>query len=194
MPTSVQADDIPRGIRRQRIRVFFLLIVFVLVTSGAPTLHPSQDVLRELLDPYVDAVGLWQGQWALFAPETDKINVAVVGIVEFADGETSEWRHPDWRELGPLGKFRSFRLMEFTDGIRRNANRGAWQTFAEYLVRTHAHPTDESIRPTRVSLWRHYVVIPVPREPLRPIADPFPLSERELFFRADLEYRLDLDP
>ena len=192
MRTSVQADDVPGGIRRQTIRGVFLLIVFVLVTSGAPTLHWSQNALRERLDLYVDAVGLWQGQWELFAPEPDKINVAVVGIVEFADGETSEWRHPDWGELGPLGKFRSFRLMEFTDGIRRDANSGAWRTFAEYVVRTHPHPTNAYVPPTRVSLWRHYVVIPQPHEPLRPIADPFILSERELFFTARLEYSPNL--
>ena len=183
---SMEADDAPRGIDRRVIHVFVALILFVLATSAAPTLHPSQDVFREWLDPFVDGIGLWQGQWALLGPEVDKINSAVVGVVEFADGERAEWRHPNWRELSPLQKFRFFRLMEFTDGIRRDSNRGAWRAFAEYVVRTQPHPTDPSVPATRVSLWRQFVTIPEPCAPLRPIADPFVPSEQRLFYSAVL--------
>jgi hypothetical protein len=161
---------------RRVIQVFVALLVFVLATSAAPTLHPSQDAFREWVDPFVDGIGLWQGQWELFGPEVDKVNVAVVGVVEFADGERVEWRHPVWRESSPLQKFRHFRLMEFTDGLRQDSNRGAWRAFAEYVVRTNPHPTDPSVRATRVSLWRQFVNIPVPRAPLRPIAEPVSLS------------------
>ena len=86
----MEADDAPRGIRRRIIHVFVALILFILGTSATPTLHPIQDVVREWLDPFVDGVGLWQGQWALFGPDADKINVAVVGLVEFADGARAE--------------------------------------------------------------------------------------------------------
>lgn len=185
-PVPLEADDAPRGMDRRVIQVFVALLVFVLATSAAPTLHPSQDAFREWVDPFVDGIGLWQGQWELFGPEVDKVNVAVVGVVEFADGERVEWRHPVWRESSPLQKFRHFRLMEFTDGLRLDSNRGAWRAFAEYVVRTNPHPTDPSVRATRVSLWRQFVNIPVPRAPLRPIAEPFVPSEQRLFYSADL--------
>ena len=76
--------------------------------------------------------------------------------------------------------------MEFTDGIRRDSNRGVWRAFAEYVARTQPHPTDPSIRATRVSLWRQFIVIPEPRAALRPIADPFIPSEQRLFYSAVL--------
>lgn len=182
----MEAEDAPRGIRRWLIRAFVVLLLFVLATSALPTLHPRQDALREWLDPFVDAVGLWQGQWALFGPEADKINVAVRAVVEFEDGATAEWNSPDWRELSPLQKFRHFRLMEFTDGIRRSSNSGAWSAFADYVVRTSPHPSDPSVPATHISLWRHFVVIPEPEMPLRPIADPFPLVRKYRFYQQDL--------
>ena len=183
---SREADDAPRGMDRRVIQVFVPLLLFILATSAAPTLHSSQDAFREWLDPFVDGIGLWQGQWTLFGPEVDKINSAVVGVVDFADGERAEWRHPSWGEISPLQKFRHFRLMEFTDGIRQDSNRGAWRAFAEYVVRTQPHPTDPSVAATRVTLWRQFVNIPEPRAPLRPIADPFTPSEQRLFYSAVL--------
>lgn len=179
---TTEAEDAPRGRQRRIIHVFVAVLLFIIATSATPTVHPSQDVVRDWLDPFVDAVGLWQGQWALFGPEVDKINVAVVGVVEFADGQRAEWRTPNLYELAPSQKFRFFRLMEFTDGIRRDANQGAWPALAEYVVGILPHPTDSSVRAMRVSLWRQYVILPEPRAPLRPIADPFPLTEQELFF------------
>ena len=178
----MEADDAPRGTHRRVIHVFVALILVILATSGLPTLHPSQDVIREWLDPFVDGVGLWQGQWALFGPEADKINVSIVGVVEFADGERTEWRHPNWHDLSPREKFRFFRYMEYTDGIWRNSNGGAWPAFADYVVRERPHPTDPSVAVTRVSLWRQSVVIPPPVAPLRPIADPFPVVEQQVFY------------
>lgn len=182
----MEAKDAPRGIRRTLIHAFVALLLFVLGASAVPTLHPRQEVLREWLDPFVDGVGLWQGQWALFGPEPDKINVAVRAVVEFADGATAEWNSPNWRELTPLQKFRLYRFMEFTDGIRRDANDGAWPAFADFVVRTTPHPTDRSVPAAHVSLWRRFVVIPEPQVPLRPIADPFPLARNYRFYHRDL--------
>ena len=179
---SVQAGDAPSGLRRRMIHVFVSVVLIILATSATPTLHPSQDVVREWLDPFVDGVGLWQGQWELFGPEVDRVNTAVVGVVEFADGERTEWRHPRWGQLSPLEKFRFFRFMEFTDGIWQNLNGGAWPAFAEYVVRTRPHPTDPSVPAVRVSLWYQFVLIPQPRAPLRPIANPFIPTEQGLFF------------
>ena len=178
----MEADDAPRGTHRRVIHVFVALVLVILATSGLPTLHPSQDVIREWLDPFVDGVGLWQGQWALFGPEADKINVSIVGVVEFADGERTEWRHPNWHDLSPREKFRFFRYMEYTDGIWRSSNGGAWPAFADYVVRERPHPTDPSVAVTRVSLWRQSVVIPPPVAPLRPIADPFPIVEQQVVY------------
>ena len=184
---TMEADDAPSGIRRSIIHVFVSLVLFIMATSAAPTLHPSQDIVREWLDPFVDGVGLWQGQWELFGPEADKINVAVVGIVLFADGSRAEWRHRYWHELSGPQKFRFFRFMEFTDGIRRDQNQGAWRAFAEYVVRVRPHPTDPSVPAARVTLWRQSVVIPAPQVPLRPLADPFPMESQQLFYTRVFE-------
>ena len=184
---TMEASDAPTGVRRRIVHVFVWVLLLIIATSAAPTLHPGQDVVRQWLDPFVDGVGLWQGQWALFGPEPDKINVVVVGLVEFADGARAEWRHPEWGQLSGLQKFRFFRFMEFTDGIRRDQNRGAWPAFAEYVVRVRPHPTDPSVPAARVTLWRQSVVIPAPQVPLRPLADPFPMESQQLFYTRVFE-------
>ncbi|MCA9603849.1 MAG: hypothetical protein R3A78_04620 [Polyangiales bacterium] len=178
----MDAEDAPRGIRRAAINVFLVALLFVLGASGLPTIVDAQARLREWIDPFVDGIGLWQGQWELFAPEPDKINVAVVAIVEFDDGYVTDWRSPDWRTLTEFERFRHFRTGEYTDGIRQNANRGAWPALADYARRTAHHPTNPHAEVVRVSLWRDFVVIPRPAEPLRPRAQPFTFDRRFMFF------------
>ncbi len=171
---------------RRVTNAFQALLLFVLATSALPTLHTAQDKLREMLDPLVDAVGLWQGQWELFAPEPDKVNVRVVAIVEFADGVTGGWRSPNWQEMSAAARFRHFRLSEFVDGIRLDNNSGAWHAFARWVAREVEHPEGGDAAPVHVTLWRYWVIIPEPESPLRPLSSPLPMSNQSRFLELEL--------
>lgn len=162
------------------------IIVFLLCVQGFPALLPGHAALREELDTLIDGMGLWQGQWELFGPEPDKINVALVGVVEFEDGAVSEWRSPNPREYSIWEKSRRFRFTEFIDSVHQNDNSGAWPALADYIVANAEHPGGLAARPKRVSLWRLYVMIPPPQEPLRPFADPFPHDQKYRFYVREL--------
>ena len=190
MDAHDQTHAVTRSLRRLRSRrianVFQVLLLCVLLTSGLPTLHPAQDALRETLDSVVDAVGLWQSQWELFAPEPDKVNVRVVAFVEFADGVTGGWKSPDWQTLSGAARFRHFRLAEFVDGIRLDSHRGAWPAFARWVAREVQHPDGGAAPPVRVTLWRYWVVIPEPRSPLSKLSDPLPMQLQDEFHVQEL--------
>lgn len=176
--SAVPGSAVPAGPATQ---VFIAALLCILLVSGLPTFFPAQGRLREWSDDFVDALGLWQGQWQLFAPEPDKINVRVRAYVQFADGADAVWTSPDWRRLSAWEKFRFFRQGEYFDGVRQNANRGAWPALARY-VRTHVpHPKGLDVPVRRVILHRDYVVLPPPSDPLRPVSRPFPLSDTYVF-------------
>ena len=176
-----------RSVRSRRgANALQAMLLFVLLTSALPTVHPAQDALRETLDPFVDAVGLWQGQWELFAPEPDKVNVRVVAFVEFEDGVMGGWRSPNWRTLSAAARFRHFRLAEFVDGIRLDAHHGAWPAFARWVAREVKHPEGGDAPAVRVTLWRYWVVIPEPQLPLSLLSDPLPMRLQAEFHVQEL--------
>jgi len=178
----MEADDAPSGAKRYTIDGFLVVIIVVLCGTALPTFHPAQFRLREWLNPLIDGLGLWQGQWQLFAPEADKVNSAIVGVVEYDDGTTYEWRSPEWSQRSPWHKFRHFRMMEYADGVRLDDNAGAWDALAAHVYAVGSDATgDTPPKPGTVSLWRHWTVIPPPEEPLRPMSESFRPDQRIKF-------------
>jgi hypothetical protein len=175
-----------RVIKAKALCLFQGLLLLILLIGGLPNFHPAQKALREMLDPLIDALGLWQGQWELFAPDPDSINVRVVAVVEFEDGETAQWRSPEWQEMSVAAKFRHFRMAEYVDGIRKDPNRGAWPALANWVARQVNHPQGRDSDRVRVELWRHWVVIPPPGSPLPPLSPPLPMREEYKFYEQGL--------
>ncbi len=183
----MEALDAPVGPMRRLVSSFLLVTVGVLGLSGLPKYVEAQDTVRDWIDPAVVGLGLWQTRWELYAPSPDSTNAAIVGVVQFEDDLRAEWRSPDWHALSWRGKLRYFRHAEYVDGARRNSNPGMWAPLARHLARSVQHPVDESVRPVRVELWRHWVNLPEPEEPLRPFADPFPLESKYRFHVEELD-------
>lgn len=141
---------------------FLLAWLLVLFVDAAPLVGDWHKQLRDDLDAYLDVTGLWQGSWTLFAPDPDKINVAVSAEIIFPDDERLIWQSPKWRELSAWQRFLKFREAEFVDNIRLNQNKGAWPTLADYLYNDAVHPRNPEIKPSKIVLTRHWVLIPPP--------------------------------
>ena len=140
------------------------------------------------LDAYLDVTGLWQGNWQLFAPEPDKINVAVSADVTFSDGREVAWRSPDWRSLSAWQRFLLFREAEFIDNIRSDENAAGWPTFADYLGRNILHPDDPKLKPKKIVLTRHWVIIPPPDdENIRQFPEVPSMDGSFIFFAKDFQ-------
>lgn len=146
-----------------RFRSCLLAIFIAIITiDAAPPFSKSFGRVKDAIDPLVDVTGLWQGSWQLFAPDVDKVNSRVSAQILFSDGKTVVWKSPDWANMLPLQRFFRFREAEFYDNIRFDSNSGGWPSFAEYLART-AVPQRRNSTPVRISLYRHWAVIPPPK-------------------------------
>lgn len=162
-PTSPTSR--PPGRLAQLLLVLWLAVV---VVDGLPL----WDQGRQWIDPVLDKTGLWQGPWNLFAPEVDKVNIRVGATIHFADGQISQWRSPEWQDMGAVDRFLKFREMEWVDGIRIDDNRGAWDSFAAYLAKQALHPRGANVPVARVRMTRYWAEIPPPERGVIP-AEPY---------------------
>ncbi|MFK7770110.1 MAG: hypothetical protein AB8B55_23070 [Mariniblastus sp.] len=163
-------------LKKSLVNIFLVGFLLVMLIDPAPRIPASiagvelpqlrkwQGQLKDGLDPYLDATGLWQGDWRLFAPSPDKINASVTAEVAFEDGKIVLVKTPNWREISAWERFVKFREAEFVDGVRNDNNRAIWPTYADYLRRTVKHPTDEKQRVTEVLLSRRWANIAPPDE------------------------------
>ena len=121
---------------RQKIAANLFIVCFVTLglIDAIPVTSATHARLKSAADPWLDKIGLWQGDWRLFAPDPRSLNVTVSSRF-IGDGTSLEWNSPDWRDLSLPEKFFLVRHTKFYDGLRLDQNSGAWAAFAEYRLR-----------------------------------------------------------
>ena len=174
--------------RKILVNCFLLVWLMVLFIDAAPQLGQWHLTLRGKLDAYLDVTGLWQGDWSLFAPNPDKINVSITANVTFVDGREVVWRSPDWRSMSAWQRFLSFREAEFIDNVRLDKFVDVWPDLANYLSRTIKHPEDPELKPTMIVLARQWVIIPKPnKDNLKQFPEVPAMNRDFIFFAEDYE-------
>lgn len=148
--------------------LFIAIMLVIMLLDGMPSTGAHHDRAKNWLDPWLDATGLWQGQWALFAPEVLKRNARVSAALEDSSGFTLRWQSPAFQDLSVIGRFRAFREGEFFDNIRNNDYSGAWESVADYLARTEFPAGVSGQTLVRVRLRRHWWDIPPPGKGMLP--------------------------
>lgn len=143
--------------------LFIFALLFVLLIDGLPTTHKGHERVKTFLDPVVDGLGLWQGNWKLFAPDPDHMNTWVEARVTYGDGSQWSWTTPDWQKRNLWEKFIQGRHPKFSDAFRLDKRKGIWPYIVDYVVRIAPKPTSGA-RPTRVELLRHWWDVPPPAE------------------------------
>ena len=122
------------GLQKRAATAFIVVFVGLGVVDATPVVSPSHARLKNRIDAFMDATGLWQGNWRLFAPMPRKINVYV--SARFVSGDVAvDWHSPRWTQMGFVEKFFHVRHMKFYDAIRLDENRRTWEAFAEYQRR-----------------------------------------------------------
>ena len=148
--------------RRKVTNLFITGMLVIMLLDGMPSTGSLHDRARQSLDPWLDATGLWQGHWALFAPDVLKRNARVSADLEADNGLAIHWKSPLFQDLTITGRFRAFREGEFFDNIRNDEFSGAWDSVADYLGRTEFPSSLPGLKLARVRLRRHWWDIPPP--------------------------------
>lgn len=130
------------------------------VIETIPSYSPIQKTLKKTIDPVLDATGLWQGTWNLFAPNLDQENHWIEMEFVLEDGSIDLRRSPHWDEISSPRKFLHAREIEFYDRIRDSANQAAWTSYANFLVRQYSDTTQT--HPAEIHLYQCIRKIPAP--------------------------------
>lgn len=122
----------------RRIVANLLIVAFLvaIVVDGLPSLGLFHDRAKTALDPVLDASGLWQGSWGVFAPTVSRENKHVEVHVAFADGGRADWRSPRWRQLSAWEKLTHFREMGYCERLRQDQNQLLFPALLDYVARS----------------------------------------------------------
>jgi len=134
--------------------------MLVALLDAFPLYRESHKRLSERLHPVLNATGLYQGDWQLFAPDPDRINSWVQARVQRADGSSWIWSTPDWQRRSQLQRFQEGRHQKLSDAMRLDSRRALWPYFSDYIARM-APP---GARPVRVELTRYWWDLPEPAQ------------------------------
>lgn len=135
------------------------LLALILIDAFTP-LAPY---LPRAIQPVMQATGLAQGQWSMFAPSPDTVNARIRAEIDYADGQHVTWRSPVWSQLSPAERFVTNRRLEYFDAVIQPHNTAVWDDFARYLVQSQC-PAGSTAKGTRIELWIEEALILNPDE------------------------------
>jgi hypothetical protein len=183
--TDPSSPALPRA-RKNATNLFIVIFLGFMIVDAVPAISPMHAMAKQILDPILDATGLWQGSWQLFAPSPKSINVWITATIEFEDGSSYEWRSPRWRQLSLGEKFWLCRHTRFYENLRLDSYSEVWPAFAAYRIRQLPEPLrGKKVR--RVELVRHWMTIPKPTSLWHSLPTDFRPDRRYLFYSK--EYR-----
>jgi hypothetical protein len=144
-------------------------VCFHIAAVGA-WLLPDNWLLRnqvaQVVRPYLFFSGTWQS-WEMFCPTPGHMNSFLDATVRLADGTTRAWTFPRMRSYNLLERYQKERYRKWVENIRMDANEIAWADAARFVARRFV---GEASRPVRVSLHRHWAMVPPPEQGLgRPL-------------------------
>jgi hypothetical protein len=117
----IHMNIVPPSRRRIMVRCFALIALLTIMIDTAPrssVTSPLQDRLR----PALNVIGLWQGEWPLFAPNPTINNgwlsaefYPVGGKLPLMEpnGKPLSWNSPIWSEYSAWSKFYRFRHVNY---------------------------------------------------------------------------------
>lgn len=122
-----------RRLRRCAVRVFVCLLIPCLALDAVPWGALPSKRPKQWLSEFTKRTGLWQGEWAMFAPRPYVNNYWMTADIETADGLRDQWMSPYWPMESSWSKFVNFRHMNFYNRLHLPMNSVARGDFAEYL-------------------------------------------------------------
>ena len=157
-------------------------IVIVLLLFALDTMPCTPEPVRRLMRPLLNATGLWQGTWSLFAPIPDSTNHRLRADIEFADGTHHVWNSPDWRSQTAWQRFVGHRESECLEKIWEEDNTVAWPAFAQSLVHRETSLVKSDQSPRQVVLSVRWGDISPPEGDRWSAASPMAYDQERVFF------------
>ncbi len=148
--------------KRIATNLFIGSLLFLMILDAIPSYGAIQDRLKAWIDPVLDITGLWQGEWALFAPDVLKRNARMSAQIGCTNGRILFWDSPALHKMTIPGRFLAFREGQYFENIRDDSESGAWESLADHLVRTEVSAAYPGERAGWIVILRHWWDVPPP--------------------------------
>lgn len=140
---SPAAYEIPVW-RRWVIKLFVATLLLVIVVQCAPRRFAAIDFAKDAIGPVARRLGLWQAEWALFAPDPQLNNAWLSAEIYAPDGTLTTWNSTYWGTASGVQKFRDFRMLNFGNRLSRR-DPLARDDFADYIARQMIGPGVQAV-------------------------------------------------
>ncbi|MCA9128630.1 MAG: hypothetical protein KDB22_16195 [Planctomycetales bacterium] len=135
------------GKARPAIRLFALVWFVALAIDVSPGQFAWCVAAKRWLSPVLNRIGLWQGEWPLFAPDPILNNAWLSADLYAPDSTLQTWNSTYWGTEGTWDKFYRFRHMNYDIRIAF-AKKPVIEDFADFVARQMIGP---SARPVQLA-------------------------------------------
>ncbi len=156
-------------------RTLFLLIAGVMILDVVPPEWVYWQWVKDANSRLTNSLGIWQGQWPLFAPNPVLNNGGVLAELHWDNGDKTTWESPVWGRTSPAQRFVQFRTMNFYDRLVTPKFYLARFDFADYLYRQSSSSSHQGPIVTQIQLLSLRKKMVIDEE------DPFPLREETMW-------------
>lgn len=172
-----------QNFRRRCVKVFFFLLVTTLVIDVFPRGIPGSKEFPVVWDIkvknsyLVNALGIWQGEWPLFAPEPVINNGGLSAELTYDDGTIEFWESSEWSRASVLEKFTRFRHMNYYTRLGASSNYIGCSDFIDYLQRSYSKRNE-------LGQFREVVKVKIydyRKRMIRPQDQPFPKPDETIW-------------
>ncbi len=171
----------------QRLRDLALAVLIgASVVDALPNwILPGLDRVDAVVSRPLRAMGIWQGNYRLFAPDPDRVNSWLEVVVMFDDGRNATWTTWDWRERGFYERIARGHAVKWAELVQRDNQKVLHRALSRWAMR-HLRPPGDGPRPRPVgvqivrhrwpiprpgprkaAMWRAYGTLPPPRDTYR---------------------------
>lgn len=149
---------------RRRLRdVLLLALVAISLVDATPNwLIPGLASVERVVRKPLLALGIWQGNYKLFAPDPDRVNEWLAVEVGFADGQEAVWTSWDWRDRSFVERISRGHAQKYIEQVGHENQHLLHQGLARWATLHLQPPGGGGARPTSVRITRHRWVVPPP--------------------------------
>jgi hypothetical protein len=151
--SQARAERAPTAFGRRAVRCFVLLIIAVMLIDSAPQSWSWLGGPKRAVSVVLNRIGLWQGEWAMFAPDPVLNNGWFTADIQHTDGTASQLNSPYWIQSSSRDKFLRFRYLNYFNRLPAPYYQSARDDYADYLARKSRVPVESvKLYHTRVRL------------------------------------------
>jgi hypothetical protein len=168
--------------RRAAVRLAVLVIASAMILDTLPYSWKWLAGPKQYLSRVLNPLGLWQGEWPLFAPDPVINNGWLTAELQSTDGTLEQWDSPLWSQASGWEKFAGFRHVDYYNHVPLPANYPARDDLLDYLIRRAAKPVKTA------KLYRNQLRMQLPEDGSLPPRDEIPwMFSSEIILRRTFQ-------